>query len=352
MPTSKQFLDDCNLKKSGKIKTPPAKFQTKSAAAIAKRTEEINANSLKGLVIRSTGSWYDVRDEEAQIWRCRLRGKFKFQDLKVTNPVAVGDRVFWEIEDESLQTGIINDIEPRANYIARKSVQKSAHSHLLAANVDQAIIVATLTFPRTSLGFIDRLLVVAESFRIPSAIIFNKQDLFDEETKEYQDYLINLYRGLGYTCFTTSSVTGEGVESFRELLSGKISVLSGHSGVGKSTLVNAIAPHLNLRTNEVSTFANKGVHTTTFAEMFELAPSTFIIDSPGIKELGLSEIEEEEISHYFPEMRDLLNECRFNNCLHIDEPKCAVKDAVEAGTIAMSRYESYLSMVGGQDNRK
>jgi ribosome biogenesis GTPase len=291
------------LKKSGKIKAPPAKFQTKSAAAIAKRTEEINANSLKGLVIRSTGSWYDVRDEEATIWRCRLRGKFKFQDLKVTNPVAVGDRVFWEIEDESLQTGIINDIEPRANYIARKSVQKSAHSHLLAANVDQAIIIATLTFPRTSLGFIDRLLVVAESFRIPSAVIFNKQDLFDEETKAYQSELVSLYSSLGYTCFTTSSVTGEGVAQFQQLLDGKLSVLSGHSGVGKSTLVNTIAPDLQLRTNEVSTFANKGVHTTTFAEMFEIAPNTFIIDSPGIKELGLSDIAKEEISHYFPEMR-------------------------------------------------
>ncbi len=340
------------MKKSGKIKAPPAKFQTKSAAVIAKRTEEINANSQQGLVIRSTGSWYDVRDGAAQIWRCRLRGKFKFQDLKVTNPVAVGDRVFWEIEDDALQTGIINDIEPRTNYIARQSVQKSAHSHLLAANIDQVIIVATLTFPRTSLGFIDRLLVVAESFRIPSTVIFNKQDLFDEDIKAYQQDLVHLYNSLGYTCFTTSSVTGEGIEQFRELLSGKVSVLSGHSGVGKSTLLNTIAPDLNLRTNEVSTFANKGVHTTTFAEMFELAPDTFIIDSPGIKELGLSEMEKEEIAHYFPEMRDLLNECRFNNCLHIDEPKCAVKEAVEMGKIALSRYESYLSMVGGQDNRK
>jgi ribosome biogenesis GTPase len=340
------------LKKSGKIKAPPAKFQTRNAAAINQRTEEVNAQSLKGLVIRSTGSWYDIRDEEGLIWQCRLRGKFKFQDLKVTNPVAVGDSVYWEIEDETKQTGLINDILPRRNYIARKSVHKSAHAHLLAANVDQLIIVATLTFPRTSLGFIDRLLVVAESFRVPCVVIFNKQDLFDDETKAYQQELLDLYNQLGYLCFTTSSVTGEGIETFQNLLQGKISVLSGHSGVGKSTLVNTIAPDLNLRTNNVSTFANKGVHTTTFAEMFEIAPDTFIIDSPGIKELGLSEMEKEEISHYFPEMRDLLNECKFHNCLHIDEPKCAVKDAVEAGEIAMSRYESYLSMIGGQDNRR
>lgn len=340
------------MKKSGKIKAPPAKFQTRSTAAITQRTDEINAQSLKGLVVRSTGSWYDVRDEEGLIWQCRLRGKFKFQDLKVTNPVAVGDSVYWEMEDETKQTGLINDILPRHNYMARQSVHKSAHTHLLAANVDQVIVVATLTFPRTSLGFIDRLLVVAESFRIPSILIFNKQDLFDDETKEYQNQLINLYNQIGYTCFTTSGVTGEGMERFRDLLKDKISVLSGHSGVGKSTLLNVISPNLNLKTNGVSTFANKGVHTTTFAEMFELAPNTFIIDSPGIKELGLSEMEKEEISHYFPEMRDLLNECHFHNCLHIDEPKCVVKAAVEAEKIAMSRYESYLSMVGGHDNRR
>lgn len=340
------------MKKSGKIKAPPIRFQTKSAAVIAQRAVETNAQSLHGLVIRSTGSWYDVRDAEGELWQCRLRGKFKFHDLKVTNPVAVGDSVYWEIEDETFRKGVINDILPRRNYIARKSVHKSAHAHLLAANVDQAIIVATLTFPRTSLGFIDRLLVVAESFRIPGVIIFNKQDLFDDETKAYQQELVDLYNGMGYTCFTTSSVTGEGVETFQQLLQGKVSVLSGHSGVGKSTLVNTIAPDLHLRTNEVSTFANKGVHTTTFAEMFELAPDTFIIDSPGIKELGLSEMEKEEIGHYFPEIRNLIGQCRFHNCLHIDEPKCAVKEAVEAGTIAMSRFESYLSMVGGEDNRR
>ncbi|MFN8343835.1 MAG: ribosome small subunit-dependent GTPase A [Spirosomataceae bacterium] len=306
----------------------------------------------KGLIIRSTGSWYDVRDSEGNTWQCRLRGKFKIKDLKVTNPIAVGDRVQWEMENETTQTGIITDIEPRDNYIVRQSVHKTAHAHMLAANVDQIIIIATLTFPRTSLGFIDRLLVTAESFRIPAVLVFNKYDLFDDFLKSSQEEIIHLYQQIGYTCLVTSTVTGEGIATFKNRLDHKVSLLSGHSGVGKSTLVNAIAPDLNLRTNNVSTFANKGVHTTTFAEMFEIAPDTFIIDSPGIKELGLADIEKEEISHYFPEMRELLNECRFHNCLHIDEPKCAVKEAVEAGAIAFSRYESYLSMVGGQDNRR
>jgi ribosome biogenesis GTPase / thiamine phosphate phosphatase len=340
------------MKKEGKRKAPPVKFQTRSAAAIALRSESLKAASELGLVIRSTGSWYDVRATDGQLWRCRLRGKFKFQDLKVTNPVAVGDRVFWEIEDETAQTGVINDIELRQNYIVRASVHKTAHAHILAANVDQTIIIATLTFPRTSLGFIDRLLVTAESFRIPSVLVFNKQDLFDDDIKAYQQELIELYEQLGYRCLVTSATTGEGISEFGALLANKISVLSGHSGVGKSTLVNAIAPTLKLRTNEVSTFANKGVHTTTFAEMFEIAPQTFIIDSPGIKELGLANMAAVEIGHYFPEMRALMGECRFHDCQHVDEPGCAVKTAVEEGQIALSRYESYLSMLAGADNRR
>ena len=223
----------------------------------------------KGLVIRSTGSWYDVRDEDGEIWQCRLKGKIKLQGLKVTNPIAVGDRVKWELEDETRGTGMISEIEERENYIVRASVHKTAHAHILAANVDQVIIIATLTFPRTSLGFIDRLLITAESFRIPSVIIFNKQDLFDDETKAFQQQIINLYQNIGYECFTTSAVTGEGIEKLTKLLENKVSVLSGHSGVGKSSLLNFIAPSLDLPTKEVSTFANKGVHTTTFAEMFE-----------------------------------------------------------------------------------
>ncbi|MCF2444323.1 ribosome small subunit-dependent GTPase A [Dyadobacter sp. CY345] len=307
----------------------------------------------KGLVIRSTGSWYEVRDDrDGHIWQCRLKGKFKTMGLKVTNPIAVGDYVRFEIEDENQNSGIIYEILPRTNYVVRASVHKTAHSHLIAANVDQAILIATLVFPRTSLGFIDRFLVAIESFRIPGVIIFNKQDLLNDEIKEFQTQLMDLYTSLGYTCMATTAVTGEGLEDFRQLLKGKVSLLSGHSGVGKSTLVNTIAPTLDIKTQEVSTFANKGVHTTTFAEMFELEPGTFIIDSPGIKELGLADMKPEEISHYFPEMRKRLNECRFNNCQHINEPGCAIKDAVSNDEIAFSRYESYLSMVGGGDNRR
>jgi len=302
--------------------------------------------------MRSTGSWYDVRDPDGHLWQCRLKGKFKLKGFKVTNPIAVGDRVEFEVEDETENMGTILDILPRENYLVRQSVHKTAHAHLLAANVDQAILVVTLYFPRTSLGFIDRFLVSAESFRIPAVLIFNKQDLLDDALREYQAELMALYESLGYRCLATTATASEGLDDVNELLGGKISVLSGHSGVGKSSLINAIAPGLTLRTKEVSSFANKGVHTTTFAEMFELAPETYLIDSPGIKELGLSDTEAAEVSHYFPEMRERLNECRYHNCQHINEPGCAVKAAVEAGEIALSRFDSYLSMVGGQDNRR
>lgn len=305
-----------------------------------------------GLVMRSTGSWYEVRAEDGSVLQCRLKGKFKIKDLKVTNPIAVGDKVAYDIENETENTGIIYEIFPRENYIIRQSVHKAAHGHLLASNLDQAVLIATLTFPRTSLGFIDRFLVTAEAFRIPTVLVFNKLDILDNEMIAYQEELADLYESMGYKCLFTSAINNIGVDAFSELLKGKVSLLSGHSGVGKSTLVNAIAPDLDLRTSEISTFANKGVHTTTFAEMFEIDSDTFIIDSPGIKELGLANMEKEEISHYFPEMRELLGECRFHNCLHIDEPKCAVKDGVVEGTIAESRYRSYLSMVMGEDNRK
>ncbi|GAB2573515.1 ribosome small subunit-dependent GTPase A [Spirosoma areae] len=305
-----------------------------------------------GLVIRSTGSWYDIRNADGHIFQGRLKGKFKLQGLKVTNPIAVGDRVIFEVEDKVENTAIITDISPRQNYIIRQSVHKTAHGHILAANLDQAVLLATLTLPRTSLGFIDRFLVSAESFRIQTAVVFNKTDILNEEGLAYQQEIMDMYERIGYKCLSTSATEGEGVDAFRQLLDHKVTLLSGHSGVGKSSLVNAIAPDLNLRTNEVSTFANKGVHTTTFAEMFELAPETYIIDTPGIKELGLMDTSKEEISHYFPEMRDRLNQCRFNNCLHLNEPGCAIKDAVAEGEIAESRYMSYLSMVEGGDNRR
>ncbi|KAB7729262.1 ribosome small subunit-dependent GTPase A [Rudanella paleaurantiibacter] len=306
----------------------------------------------KGLVIRSTGSWYDIRNEDGHVYQGRLKGKFKIKGLKVTNPIAVGDRVQFEVEDVTENTAVILDIDPRENYIIRQSVHKTAHGHILAANIDQAVMLATLTLPRTSLGFIDRFLVTAEAFRIPTTVVFNKTDILNDEGLGYQQEIMDMYESIGYSCLATSATEGDGVEAFRQLLDHKITLLSGHSGVGKSSLVNAVAPGLNLRTNEVSTFANKGVHTTTFAEMFELAPETFIIDTPGIKELGLVDMAKEEISHYFPEMRDRLNQCRFNNCLHVNEPGCAVKEAVGEGNIAESRYMSYLSMLDGGDNRR
>ncbi|UFH55672.1 ribosome small subunit-dependent GTPase A [Spirosoma sp. KNUC1025] len=305
-----------------------------------------------GLVIRSTGSWYDVRDEDGHIFQGRLKGKFKIKGLKVTNPIAVGDRVMFDVEDETENTAVITDIAPRENYIIRQSVHKTAHGHILAANIDQAVLLATLTLPRTSLGFIDRFLVSAESFRIATAIVFNKSDILNDEGLAYQQEIMDMYELIGYRCLSTSATEGEGIDAFRQLLDHKVTLLSGHSGVGKSSLVNAIAPDLNLRTNEVSTFANKGVHTTTFAEMFELAPDTYIIDTPGIKELGLIDTSKEEISHYFPEMRNRLNQCRFHNCLHLNEPGCAIKEAVAEGEIAESRYMSYLSMMDGSDNRR
>ena len=305
-----------------------------------------------GLVMRSTGSWYDVRSNEGTIMQCRLKGKFKIKGFKVTNPIAVGDKVVYELEDEVRNAGIISDILPRENYIIRQSVHKTAHGHLLATNLDQAILIATLDFPRTSLGFIDRFLVAAESFRIPTVLVFNKLDLLNEEQISYQHELTELYESLNYKCIFTSALDGTGVDDFFNILKEKVSLISGHSGVGKSTLVNAISPDLDLRTSEVSTFANKGVHTTTFAEMFEIAPETFIIDSPGIKELGLADMEKEEIGHYFPEILELISLCRFHNCMHLDEPNCAVKEAVMEERIAQSRYFSYLSMMDGGDNRK
>lgn len=306
----------------------------------------------KGLVMRSTGSWYEVQSTDFEMYKCRLKGKFKIQGLKTSNPIAVGDRVVFDTDGEEDGCGIISKIEPRHNYIIRKSVHKTAHGHILAANLDQAVLIATFTFPKTSLGFIDRFLVTAESFRIPVKLIFNKSDLLKPAEKIKVDSWFKLYNSLGYECLYTSAEDGTGAEQFRNLLKEKVSLIAGHSGVGKSSLVNKIAPDLNLSTTEVSTFANKGVHTTTFATMFQLAENSYIIDSPGIKELGLIDVEKEEISHFFPEMRAMLNQCKYHNCIHVNEPKCAVIEAMIEGKIAESRYKSYLSMLDGDDNRR
>jgi ribosome biogenesis GTPase len=307
---------------------------------------------IRGVVSKSTGSWYKVRTENGSVIDCRLKGKLKLTKTGVTNPIAVGDKVELELEEGQSINGLISNILDRDNYIIRKSVHKNHQAHILAANIDQLIVIASLTLPRTSLGFIDRLLVSAESYGIPAWVIFNKADLLSEEELEYVDILAEMYSTIGYPSIITSASTRLGIKEFQNILEGKTSLLSGHSGVGKSSLVNAIAPGLDLSTQEISTFANKGKHTTTYAEMFQLSENTFIVDTPGIKELGLIEMEEDNISNYFPEMRAISSQCKFHNCSHRHEPGCAILKAIDEGKLPLTRYESYLSMVDGDDNRR
>lgn len=304
---------------------------------------------MKGLVMRSTGSWYDVLTEKNTVITARMRGKFRLEGIKETNPVAVGDHVVVDAENNE---ATITEILDRENYMVRQSVKKANQAHVIAANIDQAMIVATLKLPRTSVGFIDRFLVAAESFRIPQVVVFNKKDLLNENELAEQAELINTYKKIGVTCIETSALN-ESQQQVRNLLEGKVTLLSGHSGVGKSTLLNKIAPEAAQKTSEISDYSEKGTHTTTFAEMFRLNDKTFIIDTPGIKEFGLIDMSREELSDYFPEMRDVRLNCKFGaRCLHLNEPKCAVLNAVEKGEIAQSRYASYYSMVMGEDNRK
>lgn len=307
---------------------------------------------MKGLVTKSTGSWYSVKVEDGTTLEARLRGKFKLQDKKITNPVAVGDRVVIEKQESGEDYYIISELIPRENYVIRKSPKKTAHSHILASNVDQAIVIATFKDPKTSLGFIDRFLVTTESYRIPSLIVFNKSDLLTEEDFEPLQEIIDVYEGIGYQCMLISALNGDGLVEFKNLLSDKISLIAGHSGTGKSTIINLVSDKANQETSEISNFVNKGVHTTTFAEMFETQNNGYIIDTPGIKELGLIEIEDEELSHFFPEMREYLGACKFHNCMHTHEPGCKVVEALERGEIPLSRYYNYLSMLENDDNRR
>ena len=302
--------------------------------------------------MRSTGSWYEVRAESGKVYRARLKGKFKLNGPKTSNPITVGDKVLFSMEDEANQTVLIEEISPRQNYIIRKSVHKTSHGQLLAANVDQAIFIFTYKFPKTSLGFLDRFLVTAEAFRIPVTIVFNKMDLLNEEEKDQVFEWAGLYQELGYGVLFTSIPLNQGISEFKEMFQGKVSLMAGHSGVGKSSLLNIVAPTLHIKTKEISDFAQKGVHTTTYSTMWELGPNTYLIDSPGINELGVMEIEKEELAHYFPEMRALLGQCKFNNCLHLHEPHCVVQQAVKDGEIASSRYLSYFSIFENDDNRR
>ena len=301
---------------------------------------------MEGLVTKSTGSWYLVRLPDGTHLSCTLRGNLRLRGIKTTNPVAVGDRV--EVEYSSDRgVGVIRDILKRHNYIIRKSTKLSKISHIIAANIDQAFLIATLAQPRTSTGFIDRFLVTAEAYHIPAGLVFNKKDLYDKELQQRHDELVALYSHIGYACFGTSALTGEGIRSLAYALQHKTTLFSGHSGVGKSEIINVLEPGLKLRTAEVSSYHLKGVHTTTFAELFELSSGGFIIDTPGIREFGLIDFKKEEVAERFPEMRALMHQCQFHNCTHVHEPRCAVKKALEEGTIDAGRYRNYLRILQG-----
>ena len=303
---------------------------------------------MKGTVIKSTGSWYHVIDEEGKVWECRLRGKIRLDGLRSTNPVAVGDKVIFD-QEPGKDTGVIKSIEPRNNVIVRKSVNLSKASHIIASNVDLAVIVATVAQPRTSTGFIDRFMVTAEAYHIPTALVFNKCDLYNEDQIGEMAVLMDYYSEMGYPSFGVSAKTGFQIERLREMMRGKTCLFAGHSGVGKSALVNALDPNMHLRIGEISDVHNKGKHTTTFAEMHRLGFGAWIVDTPGIKEFALYDLEKETLAQRFPEMRGLMSECRFANCTHTHEPGCAVKTAVENGDIAAWRYNNYLRMYNDED---
>lgn len=304
----------------------------------------MNERILNGRVLRSTGTWYLVRLDDGRRLNCRVRGRFRLEEEKRTNPVAVGDNVRIEFEGTD-STAVITAILPRANYISRQSPRIKLARHIIAANIDQAFLIATVAQPRTSTGFIDRFLLTAEAYGIPAHIILNKRDIMRGKNLEKQQSVAAIYRQIGYPVHLVSALAEEDVEHIRALMKDKTTLLSGHSGVGKSTLINAIHPQANLKTGNISEFSEKGKHVTTFAEMFELPFGGYVIDTPGIKEFGLLDIEPGEVSHYFREMRQLVSDCKFNNCLHVSEPQCAVRQAAEERRIPAERYRNYLNIL-------
>jgi ribosome biogenesis GTPase / thiamine phosphate phosphatase len=308
---------------------------------------------MKAIVYKSTGSWYIVKDEKANWHNARMKGVFKIdEDITSTNPVAVGDEVKIETENENEGTATIIEILPRNNYINRQSPRAKHQHHIVAANLDQSMLVATLKEPRTSQGFIDRFLVASEMYHVPAIIVFNKSDLHKKKESDKYEQWKKMYEAVGYKVFLTSVNNNEGINELKEQLKDKITLISGHSGVGKSSLLNIILPDLNQKTKDISGWSGKGQHTTTFAEMFDLSDGGAIIDTPGMREFGLVDLSKQELSHYFPEMRDRLNGCQFNNCLHINEPGCAIKEAVSNGEIHEDRFVSYYGILESIEERK
>lgn len=305
---------------------------------------------MRATITKSTGSWYEAKDDTGKVWQTRIKGKFRLQGIKSTNPIAVGDIVEIKPENDDEDYAVINTLHQRKNYIIRKSNNLSKQTHIIASNLDVAALVVTLAMPRTSQGFIDRFLVTAEAYHIPAILIFNKIDIYADEGIELLQHYENIFEPLGYKCFRVSATENQNLEELRSYLNDKTSLVSGHSGVGKSTLLNALWEDIGQKTGGISGATSKGKHTTTFAEMFEPEPNTKIIDTPGIKNLGIVNIEHNVLAHYFPEMKQLMQQCKFNDCQHINEPNCAIKTAVENGKINTERYYSYLSILQNEDS--